>query len=45
LSHMYAKGLGVTQSYVRAHMWASRAVEQGDLSAEPMRDFCALKMR
>ena len=44
LGVMYAKGQGVTQDYVQAHMWLSLAVAKGEEAARKGRDLVAEKM-
>ena len=44
LGVMYEKGQGVTQDYVRAHMWYNLATSQGDKDATENRDIVAKKM-
>ena len=44
LGGMYAKGQGVTQNYVKAHMWSNLAAAQGDETAAKNRDIIAAKM-
>ena len=41
---MYAKGQGVPQDYVRAHMWFNIAAAQGDQDAVKNKDRAAALM-
>ncbi len=41
---MYAKGRGVPQGYVQAHMWGNLAAAQGDEDGRKVRDTLAEKM-
>ena len=44
LGVMYAEGQGVTQDYVRAHMWFNMAASQGYRDACSCRDIVEKKM-
>ena len=41
---MYADGLGVSRDFVKAHMWASLAVVNGETRAGALRDEVAKQM-
>ena len=45
LGEMYAKGRGVPQDYVAAHMWMNLAAAQGNKNAAKARDLLAQLMR
>jgi len=41
---MYCNGEGVTQNYVRAHMWFNLAASNGDINAKENREILAKRM-
>lgn len=41
---MNAKGQGVPQNYIRAHLWFNLAATQGDDTVQKNRDVAAAKM-
>ena len=44
LGLMYAEGEGVTQNYIRAHMWSNLAASKGNKIAKKNRDFISKEM-